>query len=178
VARHGHRWSSDHIWYICDTWLLHHVSSERSKPQDWVVNVQNKPKIIKNRWYGAKWCLVARATRQERTVRVPCVAHAPFWPILSISDDIRLVLHVDNSFLRFGTLDTPSSIESVSVDRWSISEAAIIYGIYVVYIIVVTVRLHYGRKPQERVANGQNKPKIINNRLDGAKWCLVAHGTC
>ena len=22
----------------------------------------------------------------------------------------------------------------------------------------------------------QNKPKIINSRLDGAKWCLVAHG--
>ena len=55
---------------------------------------------------------VARATRQERTVRVPCVAHAPFWPILSISYDLRLVLHVDNSFLRFGTLDTPSGIEN------------------------------------------------------------------
>ena len=51
------------------------------------------------------------------------------------------------------------------------------YMVYMWYI-VVTVRLHYGRKPRERVANGQNKPKIINNRLDGAKWCLVAHGTC
>jgi len=63
--------------------------------------------------------------RTGRAKRAPCASHvqamrnqAPSGTTVSGFHDLRLVLHVGNTFQRFGTLDTPSGIEhKVAVDR-------------------------------------------------------------
>ena len=84
--------------------------------------MQNKPKIINSRLDGAKWCLVAHGGRAKRAA---CASHvqamrnqAPSGTTVSVFHDLRLVLHVGNTFPRLGTLDTTSGIENkVAVDR-------------------------------------------------------------
>ena len=39
-----------------------------------------------------------------------------------------------------------------------------------IWYMGVTARLNYGHKPRKRVANMQNKPKIVKTRHCGARW--------
>ena len=112
--------------------------------------------------------------RTGRAKRAPCASHvqamrnqAPSGTTVSVFHDLRLVLHVGNTFPRFVTVVEACGDPHIQY----MIDASPVHGDF----IFDTGGGIERSKPLKRVANVQNKPKIMKTRHCGARWCLVAH---
>ena len=98
-------------------------------------------------------------------------ARSPSGTTVSGFHDLRLVLHVGNTFPRCVTVVEACGDPPYTIYIPYMLDASPVHGDFMFDTGGGIER----SKPLKRVANVQNKPKIMKTRHCGARWCLVAH---